>query len=83
MPPQAQSARLIRYASAGMQFILPFAALTLLGIWLDRRWGTLPGYTILLAIGGFAAGVWNLRRLVRAWREQEGAGRDGKDEDGG
>ncbi len=63
--------RIGRYSTAGLQFIIPFAALTVLGIWIDRKLHTLPGFTINGAVIGFVAGVLRLRQLARAARDEQ------------
>jgi len=53
---------MLRYATVGTEFFLIFM-LFLVGGWLlDRLLGTLPGFSILGAIIGFAAGF---RRITR------------------
>ena len=36
-----------------------------LGIWLDRRLGTSPCFTLLFLLVGVAAGFWNLWKLAK------------------
>ena len=64
--------RIGRYSTAGLQFILPFAGLAVLGIWVDRKLHTLPGFTINGAILGFIVGVLRLRQLARTSRHEAG-----------
>ena len=58
------------YLSAGLQFIVPFGAFVGLGIWLDQRWGTMPGMTIQGAIVGFVLGLLRLRQLAKAIQKE-------------
>ena len=54
----------LRYAGAGLEFCVTVALLTLLGVWLDGRFGTSPLLTLVLAFVGFAAATWALVRSV-------------------
>lgn len=54
----------LRFAGVGVQFGLTIFLLTLLGIWLDRRLGTAPLFTIVLLLLGFGGGTWSLVRQV-------------------
>ena len=54
----------LRYAGTGIEFCASVAVLTLLGVWLDGRFGTSPLLTIVLAVLGFTAATWNLVRSV-------------------
>jgi F0F1-type ATP synthase assembly protein I len=54
----------LRYAGAGVEFFATIVVLTLLGVWLDGRFGTAPVLTIVLTFCGFAAATWNLIRSV-------------------
>ncbi len=54
----------LRYAGAGVEFFATIIVLTLLGVWLDGRFGTAPVLTIVLTFFGFAAATWNLIRSV-------------------
>jgi F0F1-type ATP synthase assembly protein I len=58
------------YLSAGLQFIVPFGAFVALGIWLDTRWGTMPGMTVQGAIVGFVLGLLRLRQLAKGILEE-------------
>jgi len=48
----------------GVQFGLTIFLLTFLGIWLDRRLGTEPLFTIVLLLLAFVGGTWSLVRQV-------------------
>lgn len=54
----------LRYAGVGVQFGLTIFLLTLLGTWLDGRFGTEPLFTIVLLLLGFVGGTWSLVRQV-------------------
>ncbi|HJQ08708.1 MAG TPA: AtpZ/AtpI family protein [Candidatus Saccharimonadales bacterium] len=61
-------------ATIGMDFLdttwriaVPVVALTLLGIFIDRRFDTAPGITLVMAVTGFViAGLLVKRQLSRA-----------------
>lgn len=53
-----------RYATAGIEFIAVVGLLTGGGYWLDRRVGTLPLWTLVGFVGGFAAGLYRLVRIA-------------------
>lgn len=54
----------LRFVSAGVEFAVPIALFTLLGVWLDGRLETGPLFTIVLLLVGFASAAWNLIRTV-------------------
>lgn len=54
----------LRFAGVGVQFGLTIFLLTLLGIWLDGRFGTRPLFTMVLLLLGFVGGTWSLVRQV-------------------
>jgi F0F1-type ATP synthase assembly protein I len=57
---------LLRYSSVGMEFILTVGLLLAGGVWLDRRLGSMPAFTLVGVILGFAVA---LTRLVREGRK--------------
>lgn len=61
----------LRYAGTGIEFFSTIAVLTLLGTFLDGRFGTSPVLTIVLAFLGFAAATWNLIRSVSRTSEPQ------------
>jgi F0F1-type ATP synthase assembly protein I len=71
MPGQIRRSRLGQYSTAGLQFIIPFGLMVALGVWLDLRWHTLPGFTVLGGLLGFAAGVARLRQMARSLRASQ------------
>jgi F0F1-type ATP synthase assembly protein I len=50
-----------RATSLGLEFVLP----TLVGLWLDGRFGTKPWGTLVGALLGFAAGMTHLLRIAK------------------
>lgn len=54
----------LRFAGTGIEFFATIALLSILGTYLDGRFGTSPILTIVLAFFGFAAATWNLIRTV-------------------
>ena len=59
-----------RYATAGLQFTITFMGFLAVGIWIDRVRGTLPAYTLVLGVLGFALGLYRLVRQARQVREE-------------
>ncbi len=51
---------LLQYSSLGMVFAFTIVMFTLAGVVLDKKLGTLPGYTIFLAVCGFGLGLYRL-----------------------
>lgn len=60
----------VRYAGLGVELAAAVGGLSLLGYWLDRRYGTSPwGLLICFAIG-LVGGMYNfIRAAYRAFRE--------------
>ena len=54
----------LRFAGVGIQFALTILLLTLLGIWLDGRFGTGPLFTVVLLLLGFVGATWSLVQQV-------------------
>jgi hypothetical protein len=67
-----------RYASAGIEFIVTFGLLLGAGLMVDR-WirDTVPVFTLVGAVAGFAAGLW---RLIRVGRDMQRLGKDKDDQ---
>lgn len=67
-PPETDQNRVqwsyLRFAGTGVEFFSSIAVLTLLGVFLDGRFGTSPILTLVFALVGFAAATWNLIRTV-------------------
>jgi F0F1-type ATP synthase assembly protein I len=80
-------------AGLGIELAASVIGLTLLGVWIDRRWQTDPWGVVICASIGFAGGMYNFvlsaRRAAReaerkaaeakAAREHESAGPGGAD----
>jgi F0F1-type ATP synthase assembly protein I len=56
----------MRYASAGAEFIVTFGLVMAAGVYLDKRLGTGPWFTMIGAALGFAGATWRLVRQARA-----------------
>jgi ATP synthase protein I len=54
----------LRFAGVGIQFALTILLLTLLGIWLDERFGTGVLLTVVFLLLGFAGATWSLIQQV-------------------
>lgn len=52
------------FSSIGIQLAVTIAGGALIGIWLDRKYGTFPVFTLILTFLGMAAVFWNIYRLV-------------------
>ena len=47
-------------SSGGYELVLSGVIFSLLGLWIDRRIGTVPLFTIVLAVVGFGGSVANI-----------------------
>ena len=54
----------LRFAGVGIQYALTIVILTLLGIWLDDRFGTKTLFTLILLLLGFVGATWSLVKQV-------------------
>lgn len=54
----------LRSAGVGIQFMLTILFLTVLGIWLDGRFGTGVLFTMVLLLLGFVGATWSLVQQV-------------------
>ncbi len=54
----------LRFAGVGIQFTLTILLLTLLGIWLDGRFGTGALFTVVFLLLGFVGATWSLVQQV-------------------
>jgi F0F1-type ATP synthase assembly protein I len=54
----------LRFAGVGVQFALTILLLTLVGIWLDGRFGTGALFTVVFLLLGFAGATWSLIQQV-------------------
>ena len=56
-------------ATVGIAMVIATFLGLAFGVWLDRRLGTSPGFTLLFLLIGIAAGFWNLWKLARrTWK---------------
>ena len=56
---------LLRFTSAGIEFIAIFGLMLAGGMWLDSRYDTSPGYALTGAVWGFAGGLYRLIRQAK------------------
>jgi ATP synthase protein I len=54
----------LRYAGVGVQYGLTILFMTLLGIWLDQRFGTAPLLLLICLLVGFGGATWSLIHTV-------------------
>lgn len=67
----------LRLAGLGIELAASVIGLTLLGLWIDRRWETAPWALAICATIGFVGGMYNLIRSARkAAREAERRARE-------
>ncbi len=63
-------------AGLGMELAAAVIGLTLLGLWIDRRWATAPWGVVICAAIGFVGGLYNFirsaQRAMERQREREG-----------
>jgi F0F1-type ATP synthase assembly protein I len=78
MVEQQEPRNLVRYAAVGVEFTATFLIPLGLGFWLDSKFGTRPGFTLLGGAIGFAVA---LKRLIgqgrRIDRDQQHRSDDG------
>jgi F0F1-type ATP synthase assembly protein I len=80
MADDIQWQRIMRYAFTGAEFTVIFVATLMGGLWLDRKLGTLPAFTLVGGLLGFAMGLYRLiQEARRAQREEEQQHKDGHD----
>jgi hypothetical protein len=60
VPDPQDANRLLRYSHLGIQFVLVFGGMVILGFLADQRLGTLPLLTILGVLVGFAGAFYQL-----------------------
>ncbi len=68
----------MRYASAGVEFIVTFGLVMALGVFLDRRLSTGPLCTLIGAALGFAGAMWRLVRQARSIGKEMQDGREAR-----
>jgi ATP synthase protein I len=72
MPENRSWQELMRYGSSGLELFATFGLLLLIGLWLDRKFGTDPILTLCGAGVGFAAGLYRLiRRAMQLQKPPE------------
>ena len=54
----------------GFAMVIPLVVFLLLGIWLDRKFGTMPLFTIVLLSVGLAAVVIEVKYLIMPFLEK-------------
>ncbi len=55
----------LRPMGMGLELAAAVVGLTLLGLWIDRRWGTAPWGVVVCASIGFVGGMLNFIRAAR------------------
>lgn len=61
----------LRYAGVGVQYGLTILFMTLLGIWLDKRFGTAPLLLLICLLVGFVGATWSLIHTVLGADKQD------------
>ena len=70
---------LLRYSSVGMEFILTIGLLLAGGVWLDRRLGSMPAFTLAGVALGFVVALVRLIREARQLQRREDDAEGGQD----
>lgn len=71
----------VRHSGIGLEFAAALAGFTLVGIWVDRRYGCRPWGTVIGAVLGLTGGMYNLiRKALNAFPSDKRNGTDGQDE---
>ncbi len=55
----------LRQAGLGIELAASMIGLTLLGLWIDRRWATAPWGVVICASIGFVGGMYNFFRSAQ------------------
>jgi len=61
----------LRYAGVGVQYGLTVLFMTLLGIWLDKRFGTAPLLLLICLLVGFVGATFSLIHTVLGSDKQD------------
>lgn len=74
----------VRYSSLGVELAAAVAGCLLLGLWIDRHFGTSPWGTVVCILLGLVGGLFNLvRGALGAFQDGGRAGVDSDGADGG
>lgn len=77
IPPDA-----MRYMTLGVEFIAIFMVCLTVGLWLDGRWRTMPVFTMVGMVVGFAGAMYRIMRVARDYERGDGKSpADDDDED--
>jgi len=71
MSEQTPQGNVLRYTTVGVEFIVTFGLFLTAGLIADLKLDTAPGFTVLGAACGFAAGLYHLLKKVRRLRQSE------------
>jgi F0F1-type ATP synthase assembly protein I len=74
---------LARYAGMGLELAAAIIALTLVGLWVDHKFGTGHKGLITGAVLGVVGGLYNFIRQALSLMKQEEAARKGRKTDSG
>lgn len=72
----------LRYISVGTEFAVAFGAPVAVGVLVDRWRGTMPAFTLVGAVVGFAAAIYQMVRLNQRLQARGRQGRKPGDSDG-
>jgi len=62
---------LFRFLTIGTEFGITVGLLVFGGLWLDRRLGTMPVFTLTGTFVGLGVGLYNMIRLTRKMQNQD------------
>lgn len=62
----------------GWRLALPMVLLTILGVWLDRQWGTKPWLSLAGLVLGMAIGYYSVYRLLLPIMKGQDKGKEDK-----
>lgn len=60
-----------KYAGLGLQLAASILVFVFTGLWLDKKLGTSPLFTMLLAFAGFGGFMWSLVRSLNRDNEAD------------
>jgi hypothetical protein len=64
------------FAGVGLQFAITIVVFAFAGVWLDRRLGASPWFTVVMVFAGATLGFWSMYRRVSRPQHKR-AGGDG------